>query len=98
MNYFHWGYDFSLILMCCFSIVLHKLQIWILLNKYKEIRKKNDGLQPKYRFGFSYISMKEMSQKIKRLAKVQIWISLNSYREIGKKNDGLELKYRCGFC
>ena len=79
MNYFHWGYDFSLILMCCFSIVLHKLQIWILLNKYKEIRKKNDGLQPKYRFGFSYISMKEMSQKIKRLAKVQIWISL--YKE-----------------
>ena len=59
---------------------------------------KNDGLQPKYRFGFLYISMKEMSRKIMGLAEVQIWISMNIYREIGKKNDGLELKYRFGFC
>ena len=58
---------------------------------------KNDGLQPKYRFGFLYISMKEMSRKIMGLAEVQIWISMNVYREIGKKNDGLELKYRFGF-
>ena len=58
---------------------------------------KNDGLEPKYRVGFLYIFIKEMSRKIKGLAEVQIWISMNVYRGIGKKNDGLELKYRFGF-
>ena len=60
------------------------------MNIYIGIRKKNDGSELKYRFGFLYISMKEMSRKIMGLAEVQIWISMNIYREIGKKNDGLE--------
>ena len=34
-------------------IGLAEVQIWILLNVYREIRKKNDGSEPKYRFGFA---------------------------------------------
>ena len=55
---------------------LAQVQIWILLNVYRGIEKKNDGLQPKYRFGFDYIYMKEMNKKIMGLAEVQIWISV----------------------
>ena len=64
---------------------------------YREIGKKNDGLELMYRFGFAYIYMKEICRKIMGLAEVQIWILLNIYREIRKKNDGLEPKYRFGF-
>ena len=64
---------------------------------YREIGKKNDGLELKYRFGFAYIYMKEIRRKIMGLAEVQIWILLNVYREIRKKNDGLEPKYRFVF-
>ena len=67
------------------------------MKVYRGIRKKNDGLEPKYRFGFVYIYMKEIRRKIMGLAEVQIWISLNLYRGIRKKNDGLEPKYRFGF-
>ena len=56
---------------------LAEVQIWISLNVYRGIRKKNDGLEPKYRFGFLYISIKEMSRKSMGLAEVQIWISMN---------------------
>ena len=34
---------------------LAEVQIWISLNVYWGIRKKNDGLELKYRFGFAYI-------------------------------------------
>ena len=64
---------------------------------YREIGKKNDGLELKYRFGFAYIYMKEICRKIMGLAEVQIWILLNVYREIRKKNDGSEPKYRFVF-
>ena len=65
---------------------------------YRGIRKENDGLELKYRFGFAYIlCMKEICRKIMGLAEVQICISLNVYRGIRKKNDGLELKYRFVF-
>ena len=74
-----------------------EVEIWILMNVYKGIGKKNDGSEPKYRFGFAYIYMKEISRKIMGLAEVQIWISLKEYRGIRQKNDGLELKYRFGF-
>ena len=66
-------------------------------NVYIRIRKKNDGSEPKYRFGFVYIYMKEIRRKIMGLAEVQIWISLNVYRGIRKKNDGLDPKYRFVF-
>ena len=33
---------------------LAEVQIWISLNVYRGIKKKNDGLEPKYRFGFTY--------------------------------------------
>ena len=72
---------------------LAEVQIWISMNVYKGIGKKNDGSEPKYRFGFAYIYMKEISRKIMGLAEVQIWISLNLYRGIRNKNDGLEPKY-----
>merc|ERR1711947_42595 len=49
------------------------------------------------RFGFLYISIKEMSKKIIGLAEVQIWISMNVYKGIGKKNHGFQPKYRFGF-
>ena len=78
-------------------IGLAEVQIWISMNVYKGIGKKNDGSEPKYRFGFAYIYMKEIRRKIMGLAEVQIWISLNVYRGIRKKNDGLELKYRFVF-
>ena len=32
---------------------LAEVQIWISLNVYEGIRKKNDGLDPKYRFVFA---------------------------------------------
>ena len=67
------------------------------MNVYGGIRKKNDGSEPKYRFGFAYIYMKEISRKIMGLAEVQIWISLNVYKGIRKKNDGLDPKYRFVF-
>ena len=54
-----------------------EVQIWILLNVYRGIRKKNDGSEPKYRFGFAYIYMGEIRRKIMGLAEVQIWILLN---------------------
>ena len=31
---------------------LAEVQIWISMNVYREIGKKNDGLELKYRFGF----------------------------------------------
>jgi len=61
---------------------LAEVQIWISMNVYKGIGKKNDGSEPKYRFGFAYIYMKEICRKIMGLAEVQIWISLKEYREI----------------
>ena len=73
---------------------LAEVQIWISMNVYRGIGKKNDGSEPKYRFGIAYIYMKEICRKIMGLAEVQIWISLNIYRGIRKKNDGLEPKYR----
>ena len=59
---------------------LVQVQIWILLNVYRGIEKKNDGLQPKYRFGFDYIYIREMNRKIMGLAEVQICILLNVYK------------------
>ena len=47
------------------------------MNVYIRIRKKNDGSEPKYRFGFAYIYMGEIRRKIMGLAEVQIWILLN---------------------
>ena len=76
---------------------LAEVQIWISMNVYSGIGKKNDGSEPKYRFGFAYIYMKEIRRKIMGLAEVQIWISLNVYRGIKKKNDGLDPKYRFAF-
>ena len=67
------------------------------MNVYRGIGKKNDGSEPKYRFGFAHIYMKEIRRKIMGLAEVQIWISLNVYRGIRKKNDGSEPKYRFVF-
>ena len=32
---------------------LAEVQIWISLNVYRGIKKKNDGLDPKYRFVFA---------------------------------------------
>jgi len=56
---------------------LAEVQIWISMNVYRGIRKKNDGSEPKYRFGFAYIYMGEIHRKIMGLAEVQIWILLN---------------------
>ena len=70
------------------------IEIWISLNVYRGITKKNDGLELRYRFGFAYINMKEIHRKIIGLAEVQIWTLLNVYRGIRKKNDGSEPKYR----
>ena len=61
------------------------------------IRQRNHGFQPKYRFGFAYIYMKEIRRKIMGLAEVQIWVSLKVYKGIRKKNDGLDPKYRFVF-
>jgi len=55
------------------------INFW-LLNSYIGIKKKNDGLQPKYRIGFDYIYIREMNRKIMRLAEVQICILLNVYK------------------
>ena len=57
---------------------LAEVQIWISMNVYKGIGKKNDGSEPKYRFGFAYIYINEISRKM-GMAEVQIWISLNVY-------------------
>jgi hypothetical protein len=78
-------------------IGLAEVQIWISMNVYKGIGKKNDGSEPKYRFGFAYIYMKEIRRKIMGLAEVQIWVSLKVYKGIRKKNDGLDPKYRFVF-
>ena len=51
---------------------LAEVQIWISLNVYRGIRKKNDGLELRCRFGFAYINMKEIHRKITGLAEVQI--------------------------
>ena len=51
---------------------LAEVQIWISLNVYKGIKKKNDGLDLKYRFVFA--------EKLWVSAKVQIWISYNKER------------------
>jgi len=67
------------------------------LNVYRGIRKKNDGLELKYRFGFAYVYMRKIHRKIMGLAEVQIWILLYVYRGIRKKNDGSEPKYRFVF-
>ena len=40
---------------------LAEVQIWISMNVYREIGKKNDGLELKYRFGF--LSMYEGNQQ-----------------------------------
>ena len=67
---------------------LAEVQIWISLNVYRGIRKKNDGLELKYRFGFPFIYMKEICRKIMGLAEVQIWISLRYIEELGRKMMG----------
>jgi len=38
-------------------IGLAEVQIGISLNLYIESRKKNDELEPKYRFGFAFLNM-----------------------------------------
>ena len=78
-------------------IYVKEVQIWICLNIEEGNGHKNDGLEPKYRFGFVYIYDEEIWRKIMWLAEVQIWISLNVYRGIRKKNDGLDPKYRFVF-
>ena len=64
------------------------------MNVYRGIGKKNDGSEPKYRFGFAHIYMKEIRRKIMGLAEVQIWISLNVYKGIRKNKVGLDPKYK----